>query len=62
MLFSNLPEVLTAQQVATALSVCDKHVRELARQGDLVGFRAGRCHRFTRQALIDFVQKGGTNE
>ena len=60
-LFSDFPEVLTAQQVSKALSICDKQVRSLAMQGQLKGFRVGKNHRFTKQAVIDFIEQGGTH-
>ena len=60
-LFADFPEVLTAQQVAEALSICDKQVRGLAMQGQLKGFRIGKNHRFTKQAVIDFIKQGGTH-
>lgn len=60
-MFADLPDVNSAQQAAKAIGVCDKHIRELAAQGKIKGFRVGRLWRFTKQSLIDFVEGGGTN-
>ncbi len=54
-LFSALPEVVDSKTAATALSIPERTVRELARNGEVRGFKIGSVWRFTRQSLTEFV-------
>ena len=51
--------LLTADEVASELRVSEWLVYEKLRRGDLKGVRVGRCVRVTRQALDDFIARGG---
>ncbi|MDO8357211.1 MAG: helix-turn-helix domain-containing protein [Nitrospirota bacterium] len=47
-----LPDIMTAQEVATLLRVTAHHVRDLAKMGELPHMRIGTEFRFVRDELI----------
>lgn len=52
--------LLTVKEVAAILKMKPNFVRGVANSGDLVGVRMGRHWRFTREAVRDFIRKGGS--
>ena len=56
-LFVSLPEVLNSKDAAKALDVPDCTLRELARNGEIRGFKVGSVWRFTRKSLVEYVQR-----
>lgn len=54
-LFSDVPEVVDSKTAAMALSVPERTIRELARNGEIRGFKVGSVWRFTRDALREYV-------
>lgn len=56
-----LPRLLTADEVATATGIPKSRVYELAREGDMPVVRLGRAMRFSEQALLDWIDSGGTS-
>lgn len=56
-LFENLPDVMDSKTAATALSIPENAIRELARTCEVRGFKVGQTWRFTRQALAEYVDR-----
>lgn len=54
-LFADIPEVVDSKVAATALSVPERTIRELARNSEIQGFKIGSVWRFTRDALKEYV-------
>jgi excisionase family DNA binding protein len=52
------PEVLTVRQVAELLQVTEETVRRLASKRELPGRRVGGAWRFSRPALIKWIESG----
>jgi len=61
---SDLPDVLTASQVASVLQCSEEHVYTMWRRNEMPHFKVGRLVRMHKQALIDFMVggKGGGAE
>ena len=57
-MFESFPEVMTCAQASKALNCCSKTLRETARRGEIEHFRIGNNYRFTKSALIAFVEGG----
>lgn len=53
--------VLTAEQAAQLLKVSTKTVLRLARGGDLPAHKVGRSWRFSRAALLGWLDRGGVD-
>jgi excisionase family DNA binding protein len=53
-----MPEVLTVRQVAQLLQVTEETVRRLANRRELPGRRVGGAWRFSRPALIKWIESG----
>lgn len=56
-LFAFLPEIINSKTAAIALSVPERTIRELARNGELRGFKIGSNWRFTRQSIVNYVKQ-----
>jgi len=56
-LFASLPEVVDSKAAATALSIPERTLRELARSGEIKGFKVGSVWRFTRRCLVEYVER-----
>ena len=57
-MFADLPDVMTCKEASSALSICEKTLRELAIRGEVKGFKVGKVWRFTRKSLTDFIEDG----
>jgi len=55
----NLERCLTAEEVAEIFNVSRARIYELCRQGFLPHIKLGRQIRFNKQALEEFMRKGG---
>lgn len=55
-----LPDVLTAEQAAQLLQISSKTVKRRAQLGEIPGRRVGNQWRFSRQALIDWLDPDGS--
>ena len=53
--------VLTAEQAAELLKVSTKTVLRLARDGDLPAHKVGRSWRFSRAALLGWLDRGAVD-
>ena len=53
--WSNLPLVLTTQQVADLLQVDHRTMTNYCRHGQIKAFKIGKHWRITREALLSFV-------
>lgn len=53
------PEVLTVDQAAAFLQVSRGHFYNLLKRGELSGHRVGKRLRFTKRALLAWVEKQG---
>ncbi len=51
----NYPAVLTVAQVAEILGCCEKNVRKLVENGELIAVRVGRLIKIPKDRLIDFL-------
>lgn len=59
----DLPDLLTAEQIAKKLQISEGQVYELVRQGHLAKVSVGKREmRFTSEAVQDFIQRGGITE
>jgi excisionase family DNA binding protein len=54
-------DILTVDEAAQLLRIPPRAVREQARRGDLPARRLGRTWRFSRKALVAWVESGNTN-
>lgn len=54
------PEVLTVDQAAEFLQVSRGHFYNLLKRGELSGHRVGKRLRFTKRALLAWVEKQGS--
>jgi excisionase family DNA binding protein len=52
----NLDPIYTAEEAAAYLRVTTRTITELARSGELTGFRVGRNWRFPEPALASYIQ------
>jgi len=52
---TNLPPVLTAQQVASLCQCSPRHVYDLVQAGAIKGVKMGRIVRITRRAVLEFL-------
>jgi len=50
------PEIGTFE-VARLLNVSVPTVRALAERGELAGWKVGKCYKFSRQAISDFLNR-----
>ncbi|QQE10033.1 helix-turn-helix domain-containing protein [Planctomycetota bacterium] len=54
--------LLDAEGVASLLGCCSKTVRKLAQRGEIKSIRIGRLRKFTKQAVMDFVNQASERE
>jgi excisionase family DNA binding protein len=54
---SDLPDILTAREAAQLLRIGRNHLYELAGRGDIPCRRLGRTLRFSRAALIRWMEQ-----
>jgi len=53
---SGLPEIGTFE-AARLLNVSVPTVRALAERGELAGWKVGKCYKFSKQAISDFLNR-----
>lgn len=53
--FDNCPEILNTIQVAELLTISDRMVNKLVASDRIKSFRIGRCRRFTKGQVKEFV-------
>ncbi|MCI1734249.1 MAG: helix-turn-helix domain-containing protein [Bacilli bacterium] len=53
--FDNCPEILNIVQVAELLTISDRMVNKLVASDKIKSFRIGRCRRFTKGQVKEFV-------
>ena len=56
-LFDGCPEVMDTEAAAKALGIPERTLRELARNGEIRGFKIGSVWRFTRMSIREYVEK-----
>ena len=61
-ILSDFPDVMRTETAAKALDCCPKTVQTLARTGQLKSVRVGRALRFTKLALLEFLENGGSRD
>ena len=54
--WTNLPLVLTTQQVADLLQVDHRTITNYCQRGQIKAFKIGKHWRITREALLNFVE------
>ena len=54
--WTNLPLVLTTQQVADLLEVDHRTITNYCQRGQIKAFKIGKHWRITREALLNFVE------
>jgi excisionase family DNA binding protein len=54
--WTNLPLVLTTQQVADLLQVDHRTITNYCQRGQIKAFKIGKHWRITREALLSFVE------
>ena len=55
-MFENLPDILTFEEARSALRVGKNTMLQLLWDGQIDGFRIGRCWRIPRSALINYIR------
>lgn len=55
--YDEMPEILTAKQVATYLQVHERTVRNLIARGDLPGKKVGGSVRIIKAKLLKFLER-----
>ncbi len=56
-LYENRKPELTTTEVAAQIGVSVPTVRALAERGQLFGWRVGKCYRFPRESVADFLSR-----
>lgn len=54
----DLPDVLTARQIAGVLQCSEKHVQDLARKDRIPHFKVGRLVRFPKAQFVRWINEG----
>ena len=58
-MFSGYPDVMSTAQAADALGASQCWLREAAARGEVKSFHVGRLLKFSKAALIEFIERGG---
>jgi excisionase family DNA binding protein len=61
-LFSGYPDVMSTRKAAEALDTNERTLREMARDGRIRSVRIGRVYKFTKTALLSFVERGCSDD
>ena len=56
-LFVSLPDVLDTKGAAKALSIPEQTLRDLARSGEITGFKVGKNWRYSRLRILEYVER-----
>lgn len=55
-------QIMTIDEVARFLKVCDKTIRRLINRNEIPVARIGKSYRFYRSDIVRWLHAGGTNE
>lgn len=57
---SNTTDVMTARELAAYLRVTEVTIYKLSNEGEIPAVRVGRCWRFRRDLIDEWLLRGGT--
>ena len=55
-MFENFPDILTFEETRSALRIGKNTLLQLLWNGEIDGFKIGRCWKIPRKALVQYIQ------